>query len=257
MPVYQILQFGLRTGRVSLIDDDNGVGYLTSFVAGAEERATPALYSIDKETGALFELNSFDSVPPYQGFTVQDVLTRSEYDLSTTRIASPSGGVFSSLMTGDQIRFRSLNKSTHDQVRTISTASSTAITFGAVTGLTEGDTFQIAPIRFRVRWAYLAEAFKTTIKTLRGLQVKVRGSGGNLTVGLFQDFARDPVQTERVPIFEPDAIGRKTRDRVLSIQGQSTALELEVSHDEAGETFEIELIEARVREEPDRRLDNV
>lgn len=256
MPVYQTLQFGLRTGRVSLIDDDNGVGYLNSVVAGLEETLSPTLYSIDKETGALFELNSFNETPPYQGFTVQDVLVRESYDFSTTRIASPSGGVFSSLMTGDQIRFRSPNTSTHDQVRTILTASGTAITFGAVVGLTEGDTFQIAPIRFRMRWAHLIELLKTTIKTLRGLQIKVRGGTGNLTVGLFQDFARDPVQTELVPIFEPDAVGRRTSDRVLSIQGQSTALELEISHDEAGETFEIELIEAIVQEELDRRLDN-
>jgi hypothetical protein len=256
MPVYQTLQIGLRTGRVSLIDDDNGVAYVSSVVAGLEEVSSPALYSVDKETGGVFELNSFDETQPYDGLVVQDTLDRVRYDFSTTRISSSSGGVFSPLMIGDQIRFQSVRPEVHDQVRTILTASSTSMTFEAVVGLTTGDVFQIAPVRFRVRWSQFSENLKTTIKTLQGLQIKVRGEGGYLTVGIFQDFARDPVQTEKVSIFEPDTIGLGTPDRVLSIRGESTALELEISHNEAGETFEIELIEAVVQEEGDRRLTN-
>ena len=259
MPIFQVLQLGLRTGRVTLLDDDNGIRYAQSITAATEEKPTPHLYTVDDLTGQVFELNYAESTHPYDNKTVQATMEAKEYAVSSTEIRSLIGAIFATAMVGDTIRFRSSKTAVHDQARVILTATELVITFAAVLGLGIADTFLIAPVRFRVRWAPMIGSTRTTVKTVKGLQVRARPgertAAKELTVRLFQNYAIQPVSEVKAPVFVGDESGRTTDDRILLLEAQGGAVELELESLETGNDFELELIEAEVHEEADQRLD--
>jgi hypothetical protein len=102
---YQVLQIGFRSGKISLLDDDNGVAYARSPVAETALAPTPPLYSVDPLTGAVFELNFDGSTHPYDGKIVQ-VILNDDYMFTPTSIRHKTTQVFSTAMVGEIIRFR-------------------------------------------------------------------------------------------------------------------------------------------------------
>lgn len=257
--IFQVLQLGLRTGRITLLDDDNGIIYAKSTTAEATEKSSPHVYSVDDRTGQVLEVNHLQDSHPYDGKTVQDTLAETSYAVSTTEIRSLGAALFSTAMIGDTIRFRSTNRSVHDQARVIMSATELAVTFDPVSGLGIGDTFLIAPIRLRLRFAPMVGGSRLTVKTIKGLQIRARpgerAAAQELAVRLFQNYAIEPISETKVPVFVGDESGRTTDDRILSLEGQGGALELEVENLETRNDFELELIEAEVHEEADKRLD--
>lgn len=255
----QILQVGLQSGLVTLLDDDDGIAYCNSLAAEATEKVTPHLYSVNSDTGAVFEVNCDEVTHPYDEFTLQATLD-ADYSVTATSIRHKTKAAFTAEMLGDTVRFISSDAEVHDQVRVITSASAQQIGFASVAGLGTGDVFIIAGTRFRVRFAPFQGKSKTTIKTVDGVFLRVRpgdrsSSLNYLVVRLYENFSSTIASEGTVRVFEGDETSLMTRDRVVSIQAQGEAIELEIESLGSHKDFKIELIEVDVREEPDQNLD--
>lgn len=258
---YQVAQFNYRSGRWTLLDDDNGVAYVQTVYAESSAQEAPHLYSLTAE-GTLFELNYRGLADPYESDTVQDELTADD-QIGATRIRRP--GAFNSAMTGDMMRFYSSNLAIDGVARVIRTATDDQITFDSLAGLAPGDEFVVGANRFIVRFAALRGRNRQNVKTLDGLRVVARpgtrntsGSwpdppDGRLTARVYRDF--EPTaehMTERtVEVFDESEVEETTLSREVPIGGAGTAVEVELECIEARTDFSIEAIEARVTESGD------
>lgn len=261
---YQALAFSFETKQMSLIDDDSGFKYAISTNAGADKLISPLLYSIDKRTGAVFLVHNHDAEHPHFELVTQDLLTN--YDVlpgSIQRSVDKEGKrkkVFSSLLIGEIIRFRS-NGVDHGAMRTILSATTNKITFDPVEGLANTSEFVIAASRFRIRFAPFKGADQRRVKSLQGTALSVRhGSrepvpGAFVRARIYENYNSVSRSEDTVEIFDGEESGRMTDDRVLSLEGQSTTLEIEIEMLDAKVDFRLEHLALEIEEEADTNAD--
>jgi len=239
--VVQTLQYGLRTEKWTLLDDDTGQRYATARL-GDE----PLLYSVENESGGVFCCNPLDretSGFPYGDAIVQDTADES-YQVRRTSLKRL--GAFSPLMVGESIRFPDL-----DAVRVILTATDDLITFGDVPSISTGVRFIIGAMRVEYLASGIDGEDRDAVKTLHALNARMRSgprgvSEGELIVRVVADFK---VETdEAAPIGDDLA----DSERALSIESQGSAIEIGLQCFDARTDFEVEQLRAEVREEPAR-----
>jgi hypothetical protein len=245
--VYQVLQFSLRTNRWTLLDDDNGLRYASSRYVEADEKALPAMYSVDA-TGAALEVNLRSRSTAYAECIVQSNLVSPDWDVRTDSLRHLVRPVFSPLMVGDVIRFLSHTPAVQDTVRTVLTAGYFSITFDPVPGLSRMDSFVIGATRFRRRYAPMQGARRENFKTLYENLLRLRKgeTSGQLTLRWYEDLSNTP-RTEQ--LFGVD--GEGPINVLGSKDAQGSALELELESLDVNSDFEIESVEAAIREETD------
>ena len=259
---YQVLQISMKTGRATLLDDDNGMGYASTVRAVSGSASSSArLYSVEGR-GNLFEVNYQDSTWPHASATVQDTIdTGDGYAVTTTSITK--AGIFATSMAGDVVRFRSSTGSVDGVSRVIRTASANAITFDAVTDLANGDEFIIGAIRFRAKFAPFKGLEAGTVKTLKGVRAHIQPgdrthqAAASVSVRTYGDYgttAQDDNDRE-IDIFPGDEAGKITEDRHSAVDGQGQAIELEIESIESRNDFKVEQLTATVYEETDRSAD--
>jgi hypothetical protein len=245
--VYQVLQFSLRTNRWTLLDDDNGLRYASSRYVEVETKALPAMYSVDG-TGAALEVNLRSRPSTYAGSTVQSALSDPVWEVRSISLRHLEKPVFSAGMVGDIIRFRSTVPAVNDTVRTVLTAGPYSITFDAVPGLSSKDSFLIGAVRFRRRYAPLQGSRREHVKTLHENLLRLRRgeTDGKLILRWYEDLS--PVFRAEES-FEISGPGGTPIDVLGSKDAQGSALELELESLDTNSDFEIESVEAAVREE--------
>ncbi len=255
---FQALQLSLRTGRWSIEEDDSGLAYASSDFAETTPRPGFPLYSVTSQ-GAAFRVNYEGDADPYPGATVQAV-TGDSYTVTHTRIESV--GLFSTLMVGETVRFRSSNPSVNDAVRVIQTATADAITFDSLADLALGDEFVIGANRFRIKFASFRGANPAQVKVLDGLIVRAlpgtRHTGTpekSLTVRVYEDYAAEPVASKTVDIFDAGDTSKTDADRIVSLEAEGSSLEIEMENLDARTDFRLELVQARISEEGDIDVD--
>ena len=253
---YQTLQGNLSTGLWTLLLHDNGVRYVSSSILESTELSVPRLYSVEGLTGAVFEVNTSQSSDPYSSILLSGTLE--DMTVSSTSIRS-SNPVFSTLLTGETIHFTSDKPGVSGAVRTILNATSTTLTFTSLPELNADDGFRIAPIPLKIRHAPFQGISPAGVKTLDRIGTRFvpgdRGSVDTVTLRCFQNLKDEAVSSGPVDVFDSDAAGKTSRDRVLSLDGQGYALELELDVPDARGDLSIELLEFGVRVEVDETLD--
>lgn len=245
--VYQVLQFSLRTKRWTLLDDDNGLRYASSRYVEAAAKVLPAMYSVDA-TGAALEVNLRSRHAIYSGRIVQSDLSDTAWEVRATSLRRLDKPVFSEAMVGDIVRFRSSDPAVNDTVRTVLTAGRFFITFDAVPGLSAGDSFLIGAIRFRRRYAPLQGSRREHFKTIQESLIRLRQgeTNGKLTLRWYEDLSAAPRTEES---FNVNGSGGAPINVLGSKDAQGSALELELESLNTDSDFEIESVEAAVREE--------
>lgn len=253
---YQSLVFSLKTKRMTLLDDDTGFRYVRSLFAEATAETTSRMYSVDSATGAVFQSYNRETAKPYAGFTVRGNL--SAFDVTPTKILSPDTNVFSSSMVGEIIRFRKTDET--EVSRLILTASTKKLTFASLTDIKDYAEFLVAPMRLRIRFAPLNGAKTTTVKKLEDVSVKLRpgprGDTGSVTVKTFANFSETAVDTDSVSVFDDNASGKTSQDRVSSVEAAGTDVEVMLESLDTDNDFELELLEVVVREEASEIADS-
>jgi hypothetical protein len=256
--LFEVLQINYKTGQTTLLDDDSGFTYAESRFAETPASAAELLYSVAAQ-GNAFEVNHYGLTHPYDGKTVQATLDNT-YTITTTSITKT--GVFSAAMLGDIVRFRSDTTTVDGQVRVIASASANAIGFAAVTGLASGDEFLIGAARYRVKSAPILGESIESVKTLDGLRVhalpgpRARQGGwpdppdGRLSVRCYRDLHSDPVdqQEREMPVYDADDVSHVDKDRVSSIGGQGSALQIEIECVETRTDFRVVAVTPQIRE---------
>jgi hypothetical protein len=151
-------------------------------------------------------------------------------------------------MVGDVIRFLSHTPAVQDTVRTVLTAGYFSITFDPVPGLSRMDSFVIGATRFRRRYAPMQGARRENFKTLYENLLRLRKgeTSGQLTLRWYEDLSNTP-RTEQ--LFGVD--GEGPINVLGSKDAQGSALELELESLGVNSDFEIESVEAAIREETD------
>jgi len=244
--VYSVLQFSFRSNQWTILENDNGFKYVSSSFVESDIRKTPALYSVDPETGALFEVNS-SGEDTYNGLDLSGSVD------SNDRIS----GVFSSGLVGEIIRIRTDGE---EYFRTILTASTSKITFSSVP-VNESSEFTIAPIPFKTRLAFNSGRSRSSSKTLEGIRLRARKgerteNPGSITLKAYVDFdVSESVDSDSVPVYNPGDPGRTDDDAISSLQAQGYSIAVELSADDARSDFDIELFEVTLEEETSRVID--
>ena len=253
---YQVLQGNLATGLWTLLDHDNGIAYVSSSILEPTELSVPRLYSIEGLTGAVFEVNTSQSSDPYSSILLSGTLEAMTVSSTSIRSSTP---VFSTLLIGEMIHFTSSKPGVSGAVRTILNATPTTLTFTSLPELNADDGFRIAPIPLKIRHAPFQGTNPAGVKTLDRIGTRFvpgdRGGVNTVTLRCFQNLKDEAVSSGPVDVFDSDAAGKTSRDRVLSLDGQGYALELELDVPDAREDLSIELLEFGVRIETDETLD--
>lgn len=182
-------------------------------------------------------------------------------------------GAFSHLMTGDIIRFKGASESESSVARVIDTARADLITFATTSGeltIEEGVTFYIAGPRFCIRWAPMMGKIRDAIKTLRDLVVRAftgpRNHAGGawpdppegaITLSSFRDYHTTAVDAaeDEIGIFDEGNTGNLSEDRVSALEGQGSAITLQLATEDTRTDFRLEMVKAVVEEESDVRSD--
>lgn len=255
---YQSMVFQVKSGRVSLLDNDNGLALVTTRKAESEDLDTPELYSIEPLTGAVFRVfqSEYETAHPYDGLDVSGLLAG--YQVTNTSLVLTGRRAFSSYMVGDVIQFRDSQGAVTK--RTILTATDNRITFEEVLNLVSFTDFRIGAVHFQVRFAPYQGADRNSVKAVHGGFARIRPVDGvqldqALTLRLYENFSDSSAQEESLRAFNEADAGRKTEDRVLSIQGSGVALEVEIENLEPGRDFIVESLELFIRDESNRQLD--
>lgn len=255
---YETLQYCYRTGLWTILEDDAGFRYVRAKNVTAAAYTDERLYTVNQWIGA-FEVNYQGTDFGYSGKTVQAVLDNT-YTITSTYIQK--AGVFDTAMVGDVIRFRSSNANVDGQKRVIITSTGSRITFAdPVTGLAEGDEFLIGAVRFVLKSAPLVNGpIKTTAKTLQDVAVRAllgratRGSaapGKMITCRVYQNLNDTVAATAQdITIYdEDDDVAYTDADRVSSLAGQGSSLQVEIEHCECRSDFKIHTATVVTREE--------
>lgn len=256
---YETLQYGIRTKKFTVLDDDNGLAYVRSANAESAELTVSHLYSVDS-SGAAFRVNYQDTADAYPGATVQDTLG-SAYTFTGVRIFK--AGAFLATMLGETIRFYSDNASVNEVGRVITTAGANEIRFDDVPGLAAGDEFVIGAVRFKIRFPVMLGAAASDVKTIEGIRVHAlpgpRNTDGDwpatptgqLTARVYANYEATAFSEKprEIDIFPDEASGKTTADRISTVEGQGRAIELEIEHVGARSDLRIELVEVGLREE--------
>ena len=262
---YEVLQYSYQTGLWTQIEDDNGIRYVGSTSAAADQMHVE-MFSVTPE-GALFAVNHYDKSHPYDAVTVQAPLDDT-YSHTFVKIRRP--GAFSPAMIGDIVRFRSDNDAVDGLARVITSATADEIVFGLVDGLADGDEFIIGAVRYRVRYAPLYGSEKGSVKTLHDVMVRAlpgprNSPGGNwpdppdgrLSLRSYAEHGGTPRDRQElsVRVFDDDDVERTTDDRVSSLAGDGTSLSIEIECIETRTDFRMELLQVTLREEASQKAD--
>ncbi|MFM9966698.1 MAG: hypothetical protein ACKV2Q_36460 [Planctomycetaceae bacterium] len=254
---YQSAQYCYFTKRWTLLDDDTGAFFVDSQVVEADPLSTSAMYSIG-EDGAAFRENYDGLSDALSDATVQDKIDSADKVTATKIIRH---GAFSEAMLGCVVRFVSDNADVDGEARVIRVATEDRIEFDAVSGLDVGDEFIIGAVRFRIRFAKLGAEARESVKTLERLTVralpgKMNTAGpwseepdGLVTVAAYQNFSDEPTITKEREIAVRQDSATQTRESALQCNG--TAIEVELSCDDARTSLVFESVEASWREEGD------
>jgi len=230
--------------------------------------------------GLLYEITDNDAtsitIPSYSGTGTKAYTIKSAYinkgwpDTDYTSIIRING--FHHLMEGDVIRI-TLPGVTESVSRVIRSASSSYVAFDSITGLDDNDegvTFRIAPMRFCLRWAPLMGKILDKIKTLRELVVRAftgprNHAGGSwpdpptgkLTLSSYREYHTTAADAniDEIGVFDEGDTGNLSEDRVSALEGQGSAITLELSTEDTRTDFRLELVKAVIEEESDVRAD--
>lgn len=249
----QVLQGSLRTGRWTLLDDDRGVNYVSSAYAEEDLPLDSLLYSMESQTGRLFNVNNLLDEHPYEGATVQGLL--SGYTVTPYSIQSLIAE-FTTLMSGDVIRLR--GDGLTDEVRTILTVTSKRITFDPVYDIQSRKEFLVGSTRFRIRFAPLHGDHRNSSKRVHDIQLRVfpgeRESAEEVTLRGISDYDSSTAVEETIPVFRS---GQSSRNRVGSLAIEGNALEIELENLETRNDFFMESLLVEVKEESPGGTSNV
>jgi hypothetical protein len=256
---YQTLQFSFLTKLWTLLDCDSGFVYVRSSVAQDTPQQTSRLYSVDALTGGVFLVNNQDGESPYGGLS-QDQFVHGRYLRGRGALARlrslKDGYAFLPTMVGDIIRL--FDKDGTEHLRTILSATLSDITFDVVPGLNL-DSFVIGFGQFKTRFAAVAKALGSTRKSLEGLTIRAlpgdRGSKDSVIIEVFENFGSESVGKQDMEVFEDLASGKTDANRVTSLEAQGTDLEVSISSLSTGNDFDIEHLEAIIREDQDEFVD--
>jgi hypothetical protein len=254
---YQSLQYSLLTKQWTLLDDDNGIGFISTPYAESTLKNNSAAYSVD-QSGAVFELNT-TGTDPLAALTVQ-ATTDKTYTVTETSISKTDG--FSDKFVGIPVRFRSTTNSTaNEAVRIIRTATAHKITFDTLSGLSSGDEYIIGATRFEIKWANLVGA-ANSVKTLQGMTVKAlpgtdNDSSVRLSARAYREFDTTPVdsQARTIEVRDWDAEGKAEVDRAVDVSANGTALEVGIECSDARADFRVRSVDVRILEEADMTAD--
>lgn len=265
---FEVLEYSYLNKRWTLIDDDSGAFYVRSRNADTTDEADEILYSVTDQ-GCAFEVNCFDTTHPYDSAVVQATPTiATGYTVTTTYIQKT--GAFDAKMLGDIIRFKTTTGTETEYTRIITAATANRVTFATVTGLTYGWTFYIASPRFCIRWAPLVGKVRDAIKTLRQMIVRAFTGprnhananwgdppSGDLTLSSFRDYHTTAADTNssEIPVFDEGNAGNLSEDRVSALEGQGSAITLQIATEDTRTDFRLELVKAVIEEESDVRAD--
>lgn len=250
---FTTLQYSLRTRLWTFLDDDAGAKYAQSSFVESSDLQTPALYSVELGTGALFRVN-YEGADPYSGITTSGTL--SDMTAYSPTSVTDTGNLDSKLV-GSVIRFTT---SGVDTLRIILTASSNTITFASVGDLVDTTTFIIESIRFRVTYAPALGRDNKSAKTLSGVRTRFRAgerttSGDTLTIKSYEDYGTASVDTDTIDIYSPGETGKTDIDRVSPLTAQGYAIGIEIEKLNARSDFEVELFDVLIDEEANTVID--
>lgn len=256
----QTIVLSLRNGLASLLDDDYGFRYAPSMVAEVTESEIEKLYSIEKHTGAIFEVHNRESYP-FTGCTVRDDLVSDRYISCWPpfiRSKPGSGVVFSTKMIGCLIRFSNgltgLIRAVSNENRTLAFFPSVQVSPYALS-LDHGHSFEIVPNRFRISPAPLMGMTDGTPKTIESLKATVYSGesdrpvpGNSLKLTVREDFGGESGNAP-IDVFDEGASGKTTADRVSSLTGQGNVLALGIESLEGQPDFQVASVEMTILEE--------
>lgn len=257
--VQEVLQLSYRTGLWTLLYD-TGKWYVQSRYADDTESTKPLLYSV-LDNGVVREVNNRGMTYPYEGETMQAV-TDETYTVTTTSLTKDT--TFHADMIGELIYFRKAGAVYDGTWRVITSATTSAITFAAVTGLAEGAEYIIAPCQFKWRSAPILGTDPESVKTIRGLTVRARPgpraeaaywgepSGTPLSVRTFRDHyagAADDEALVEIPVYEESDVTKTSQSPVSTVTCQGNAIEVEVECLESVTDFVIQSVMASLRED--------
>jgi len=252
---YQTLQFSFLTKLWTLLEGDTGFVYVRSSVAQNLPQQSSLLYSVDSLTGGVFLVNNQDGEEPY-GDLSQDTVDSDRYTQGAGILTRQNGVSFSPAMVGDIVRLFDVDGTEHR--RTVLSSTLGRIEFDVVPGL-DLASFIIGSGRFQVKFAPTAKVLNSTRKSLEGLTLRAlpgdRGSNAAVTVKVFENLDSDPVGSQDIEVFKDSAPGKTTADRVASLEAQGTDLEVEISSVSTENDFDVEHLEAIIREDGDEFVD--
>lgn len=259
----------LSTGQWTLIEDDTGFRYVNATHAEASPKASPSLYSVD-ETGGVFQESYEGDSHPYDSLVVQDSIGGLFTIQNRNRLTGP-GGSFSSVMTGDVIRFFGGTFGRSGRARRIKIANESALEFDNLPisaigpgGPLETERFVIGASRFRIRWAPFQGSSPQTDKTLESLAIAAKPGrrhsvntawpdppNRRLTVSVYRNLGDSALSEDvaGVSIYGDEHVEFKTEDRHSNVEADGNQLEIEIEQLDARTDVVLSSIEARVRED--------
>lgn len=252
----------LSTGTWTLIEDDTGFRYVNATHVEETPRASPSLYSVD-ETGGVFQESYEGDSHPYDSLTVQGDIGGTYTMPTRGRLLGP-GGSFSSIMTGDVIRFWGAKLERGGRARRITVANESCLEFDELPVPTNAERFVIGASRFRIRWAPFQGTSPQTDKTLESLAIvalsgrrhSVNGlwpdpPDKKLTVRIFRNLSDFELDSDvaGVPIFDDQHAEFRTVDRHSDVEADGNQLEIEIEQLDARTDVILSSVEARIRED--------
>jgi hypothetical protein len=272
---------------VSLLKSDEGFVYVPASHAVKSSDGKFRLYSISKY-GNVCEVYNEDGFP----FEDTDYVLRGTLEWEhgkgfygdymwdrngiwfNSRDGVPTKEVFTHSMQGHTIIL--WNDRGVYEVREIRTAagidppqgfSPNKIGFDRVNGLFGGTQFLIAPRDFRIRQAPVQGLNPGKVKTIDSVSVRARRgdlTSGDLTLRTYKNHGeageRVPStvsDTDTMPVFDDSDTGRTSTHRVSSIEGQGTAVAIEVESLDPKHDFRLDAVEMSVTEEVSEKADEV
>lgn len=240
---YETLQYSLRTEGVTIIQDDNGLRYVSSHTAEVESSPSPLLYSVEENTGAITQVNTDEIVLGDSGNDTDTTLT---FDLDTIR---SSTNRWNDSFVGEVIKL-------DGQRSVILAAEDRKLTFAPLGFVPT--SYVVAPRTFAFKPAPMRGRLATLAKTLHSAMLRAlpsdSPSGPDITVKVYESLSPDPSSEASVPCYFEKDSSHTSRDRVALVTGEGSSLEVEVSVAEDFEgSFEIEHMEVEIREENTRR----
>ena len=257
---YETLQYSYKNGLWTILEDDSGFRYVRAKNATSAGYTDERLYSVS-DLATFREVNYQGTDFPYTGSSVQGTIGSGGFTLHSSPDYITKVGAFSASMIGEVIVFRSSNANVNGQKRIITNADADKVYFEKPAFLTTGDEFLIGAVKFLVRSAPLQfGAIRDNTKTLHDLRIRAilgrrttgsASAGKKLTVRAYRNLGSSQENSAQdVTIYDDEVdLAYKDEDRVSSLEGQGSLLQIEIEHLETRSDFKLVTAAAVIREE--------